>query len=77
MKCSKCEHVRKFNKTSIKPKMLVIGLIISVMIVGAVLTFSYFPKNQFYFIISQDLYKKIKKITQNGTNEGGNKRNWK
>lgn len=77
MKCSKCGHVRKFNKTSIKPKMLVIGLIISVMIVGAVLTFSYFPKNQFYFIISQDLYKKIKKITQNGTNEGGNKRNWK
>jgi len=45
MKCSKCGHVRKFNKTSIKPKMLVIGLIISVMIVGAVLTFSYFPKN--------------------------------
>ena len=47
------------------------------MVVGAVLTFSYFPKMQFYSIISQDLYKKIKKITQNGTNERGNQRNWK
>ena len=44
MKCSKCGYVREFSKTSIKPKILVIGLIISVMIVGAVLTFSYFPK---------------------------------
>jgi len=44
MKCSKCGYVREFSKTSIKPKILVIGLIISVMIVGAILTFSYFPK---------------------------------
>jgi len=44
MKCSKCGHVREFQKISIKPKILVIGLIISVMVVGAVLTFSYFPK---------------------------------
>ena len=44
MKCSKCGHVREFSKTSIKPKILVIGLIISVMVVGVVLTFSYFPK---------------------------------
>jgi uncharacterized protein (DUF983 family) len=36
MKCSKCGHVREFSKTSIKPKILVIGLIISVMVVGAV-----------------------------------------
>ena len=36
MKCSKCGHVREFRKTSIKPKILVIGLIISVMVVGAV-----------------------------------------
>ena len=32
------------TKVSIKPKILVIGLIISVMVVGVVLTFSYFPK---------------------------------
>jgi len=44
MKCSKCGHIREFSKTSIKPKILVIGLIISVMVVGVVLTFSYFPK---------------------------------
>ena len=44
MKCSKCGYVREFSKTSIKPKILVIGLIISVMVVGVVLTFSYFPK---------------------------------
>ena len=77
MTCSKCGHVRKFSKTSIKPKILVIGLIVSVMVVGAILTLTYFPEIQFYFIISQDLYKKIKNITQNGTNERGNQRNWK
>jgi len=36
MKCSKCGYVREFQKISIKPKILVIGLIISVMVVGAV-----------------------------------------
>ncbi len=36
MKCSKCGYVREFQKISIKPKILVIGLIISVMAVGAV-----------------------------------------
>ena len=76
MKCSKCGYVREFSKTSIKPKILVIGLIVSVMIVGAILTFSYFPKIQFNFIISQGLYQKIKNITQNGTNEGSYQRNW-
>jgi uncharacterized protein (DUF983 family) len=44
MKCSKCGYVREFTKPSLKPKMLVIGLIVSVMVVGAILTFSYFPK---------------------------------
>jgi len=44
MTCSKCGYIRQFSKTSVKPKILIIGLIISVMVVGAVLTFSYFPK---------------------------------
>ena len=44
MKCSKCGHIREFSKISIKPKILVIGLIISVMAVVGVLIFSYFPK---------------------------------
>jgi uncharacterized protein (DUF983 family) len=44
MKCTKCGHIREFTKPSLKPKILVIGLIISVMVVGAILTFSYFPK---------------------------------
>ena len=43
MACSKCGHVRKFNKISIKPKILVIGLIASVMIVGAVCILLFFP----------------------------------
>ena len=43
MTCSKCGHVRKFSKISIKPKILVIGLIASVMIVGAVFILSFFP----------------------------------
>ena len=76
MKCSKCGHVREFSKISIKPKIFVIGLIISVMIVGAVLTFTYFPKIQFHFIINQGLYQKIKNITQNGINERSNQGNW-
>ena len=42
MKCSKCGHIREFQKTSIKPKILVIGLIISVMVVGAVLIIGMF-----------------------------------
>ena len=42
MKCSKCGYVREFSKTSIKPKILVIGLIISVMVVGAVLIITMF-----------------------------------
>ena len=77
MKCSKCGYVREFSKTSIKPKILVIGLIVSVMIVGAILTFSYFPKIQFYFVISQSLYQKIKNITQNGTDERSYQRDGK
>jgi len=44
MICSKCGYKREFTKPSLKPKILVIGLIISVMIVGAILTFSFFPK---------------------------------
>ena len=44
MICSKCGYKREFTKPSLKPKILVIGLIISVMVVGAILTFSYFPK---------------------------------
>ncbi len=43
MTCSKCGHVREFSKISVKPKILVIGLIASVMIVGAVFTLSFFP----------------------------------
>ncbi len=43
MTCSKCGHIREFSKISVKPKVLIIGLIVSVMIVGAVLTFSFFP----------------------------------
>ena len=43
MTCSKCGHIRKFSKISVKPKIPIIGLIASVMIVGAVLTFSFFP----------------------------------
>ncbi len=77
MKCSKCGYVREFSKISIKPKILVIGLIVSVMIVGAVLTFSYFPKIQLNCIISQGLYLKIGQLTQNGINERSDKRNWK
>ena len=43
MLCSKCGHVRKFSKISIKPKILIIGLIASVMIVGAVSILLFFP----------------------------------
>ena len=42
--CSKCGHKRELTKPSVKPKILVIGLIISVLVVGAILTFTYFPK---------------------------------
>ncbi|HJJ21352.1 MAG: hypothetical protein MT332_01800 [Candidatus Nitrosopumilus limneticus] len=44
MICSKCGYKREFTKPSVKPKILIIGLIISVMIVGVIFTFSYFPK---------------------------------
>ena len=42
MVCSKCGYIRKFTKPSAKPKILLIGLIISVMIVGGIVTLSFF-----------------------------------
>ncbi|WP_156416075.1 hypothetical protein [Nitrosopumilus sp. Nsub] len=42
MICSKCGHIRVFTKPSVKPKILVVGLIISVMIVGGIFTLSFF-----------------------------------
>ena len=39
MTCSKCGHERKFSKQSSLPKIVIIGLIISIMVVGAVLIF--------------------------------------
>ncbi len=42
LECSKCGHVREFSKKSIKSKILIIGLAVSVMVVGTVLTFYLF-----------------------------------
>ncbi len=42
MVCSKCGHIREFTKPSVKPKILLIGLLISVMIVGGIVTLSFF-----------------------------------
>ncbi|ARS65221.1 hypothetical protein NMSP_1622 [Candidatus Nitrosomarinus catalina] len=42
MVCSKCGYIREFTKPSIKPKILVISLLISVMIVGGVFALSLF-----------------------------------
>ena len=42
MVCSKCGYIREFTKPSVKPKILLIGLLISVMIVGGIVTLSFF-----------------------------------